>query len=651
MTYDELRALALQVEDTGDNLFRESTVVAKTGLESAILENKIDKQLLILKEKMNKSYLDSEDVFFFHESINRCLTGIDEFINDTVARVPLYRENKVNAFFKSVYLYLRAIWGKIKEAFMKFVNKFRKSKPYKQGEKVKPDKDVEKEVNAKFKKAIDESEFINDDNIDELFEASIDKTGMTEQQVKEMMGDVSSNQKKTGEVVFAKNIYEKVYASDADMDAKRLVLAELMETYDLKKLSRMLIDYIKSSPLLGTELAKYRRVLKMCVDSDDMTDARIVMGNMLFALAKFEMFSDDTTHKVNFFDVEIARLDHASKKAGRKHDGGGEYSVQRAIDKVFGDVEDNGDVIYDLIDVIEHLSTAVKNGADDYIKPLRLPIHYREGLFKTRPDEDVTNKWYSMCQGLRDVDLNQWYGNQLGMFKSVNDEFSKYNKVATARTKSIMANELPNNKAVLADVRADISWGDIIRDLVGAENLKNLAPSKKETISKSKVDTKYSSFDLFSKAVTYSELLNIIQSTDPKMYDRVPHTLALLVSEGKGGLDTSKLDETIKRATTLFQVRLSDEEAVGADVAKRVKESITIRTSATKEFMQALSNFMSISEIRRNEYRQVLTTLLEVYVADIGVKQFGVLTVIEHILSDKFLLESAVKEIAGTLGS
>lgn len=649
MTYNELRALAMQVDDTGDNLFRESTVVAKTGLESAILENKIDRQLLILKEKMNKAYLDDEDVFFFHESVNRCLTGIDEFINDTVSRVPLYRENKVNAFFKSVYLYLKAIWGKIKGVFWKFINKFRKNKPYKKGETVSPDKEVEKEVNAKFKEAVSNVELINDSIIDELFEASIDKT-RTEEQIKDMMSGVTTHQKKSGEVVFAKNIYDKVYSSKADIDAKRLVLAELMETYDLKKLSRQLIEYVKNSPLLKSELAKYRKVLQFCKHSNDTVTARTVLGNMLYALAKHEFFADETTHKVNFFDVEIARIDHAITKVGKKLNDSADYSVNRAIDRLFGNAEDNGDIIYDLTLVIENLSKAVANGAEDYIKPLRIPIQYREGLFNSVPPESVKNKWYNMCSNIFNADLNQWYGGQLGMFKSIDDEFAKYNKGSAGRTKSIMASDLIKNKSVMADVTADISWGDILRDLVGTANLKNMAPSSAETINKSKISTKDSSFDLFSKTATYSELLDIIQATDPAMYDRVPKTLIPLVSEGKDGLDVSKLDETIKRATTLFQVRLADEESVSADVAKRVKESITIRTAATKEFMQGLSNFMRISEIRRNELRLMMTSLLEVYVADLGIKQYGILTVIEYILSDKFLLDVAVSEIVGTLG-
>ncbi len=644
MTYNELRALARQVKHSDDNLFRESSVVARTGLESAILENKIDRQLLILKEKMNKSYLDDEDVFFFHESIDRCLTGIDEFINDTVSRVPLYRENKVNAFFKNVYLYLKSMWNKIKEVFWTFVNKFRKNKPYKQGEKVNPDKDVEKEVNAKFKEAVSKTEFMDDGSIDELFEASIDKT-RTEEQVKAMMSDVTTQQKKSGEVVFAKNIYDKVYASSMDIDAKKLVLGELMETYDLKKLSRQLIEYVKNSPLLKSDLAKYRKVLEFCKHSNDTVASRTVLGNMLFALARYELFADDTTHKVNFFDVEIARLDHVMAKLGKKADSNVDYAVNR----LFGNADDNGDIMHELTLVVEHLSKAVANGSEDYIKPLRIPIQYKEGLFNSLPDESVKNKWYNMCRDIFNADLNQWYGSQLGMFKSISDEFTKYNKASEGRMKSILASELPKNRSVMADVMADISWGDILRDLVGTANLNNMAPSGKETINKSKIATKDSSFDLFSKTATYSELLDIIQSTDPKMYDRVPKTLMPLVSEGKGGLDVSKLDETIKRATTLFQVRLADEESVSADVAKRVKDSITIRTSATKEFMKGLSNFMRISEIRRNELRLMMTSVLEVYVADLGIKQFGILSVIEYILSDKFLLDVAVTEIVGTL--
>jgi hypothetical protein len=46
-------------------------------------------------------------------------------------------------------------------------------------------------------------------------------------------------------------------------------------------------------------------------------------------------------------------------------------------------------------------------------------------------------------------------------------------------------------------------------------------------------------------------------------------------------------------------------------------------------------------------YREMMTSLMEQYVADIGLHQYGVLTVIDNIVSDKFLMETAVAEICG----
>ena len=131
------------------------------------------------------------------------------------------------------------------------------------------------------------------------------------------------------------------------------------------------------------------------------------------------------------------------------------------------------------------------------------------------------------------------------------------------------------------------------------------------------------------------------------MYNKVPKSLKSLVKDSSAGIDTAVLDETIKRATSLFQVRLADPDAMDANVAKRVKDSITNRTSTVKEFMQAVTNYMKVAEMRRTNYRQVMTSFLEVYTADLGIKQYGVLTVIEYILSDKFLLDTAITEILG----
>lgn len=648
MTYNELRALARQVKHSDDNLFRESSVVARTGLESAILENNIDKHLSILKEKMNKSYCDSEDIFFFHESINRCLDEIDNFLNDTVAKVPLYRENKINAFFKNVYLYLKAIWDKIKKMFFGFIAKFKKDKAYKGGEKVTPDAEVEKKVNKEFRDAVDAH--MEDDGLDDIFERTFGNGNtdtLSEEDVKSILSEVTEAQKKSGEIVFAKNIYEKVYASAIDIDAKRLMLGELMNTYDLKQLSKSLIDFVKSHPSLKGDLSKYVKVLKLAKDSDDTGASRAILGNMLLELVSTIVFADGTTHKVNFFDVEIARFDHAFSKAEKKFSQKGSYAINRALDTLFGDKADNGDVAFSLVAVLEELNKVVEDGDKDYIRPMRVPIQYFEGMYASLPDEDTLNKWYSMCSDIMNVDLNEWYGSQLGLMRSIGDGLAKYNKVVTGKPVSAMANELIKDKGALANLKADYTWGDTFSDLLGKSVVKGLAPSKLEKVDKSRIVGKDGNFDLYNKAVTYSELLNIIQVTDENMYNKVPKSLKSLVKDSSAGIDTSVLDETIKRATSLFQVRLADPDAMDANVAKRVKDSITNRTSTVKEFMQAVTNYMKVAEMRRINYRQVMTSFLEVYTADLGIKQYGVLTVIEYILSDKFLLDTAITEILG----
>ena len=644
MTYNDLKALAMQVEPSGDNLFRESTAIAKTSLELAILDNKIDKHLCVLKEKMNKDFYEEEDVLFFHEKVTRCLSDIDEFLNDTVSRVPLYRENKINAFFKTAYLYLKRIWDRIVQGFKTLIDKFKKGKTYKGDEKVKPDAEVSKETDAKIKKAVDD--IVASDELKEAIN-NAPEGELTAEDIKNILSGVSDADKKSGAIVFAKNVYDTVYASQADTDDKRVLLNEVMNTYDLKKLSKMFIDHVKRSPLLKSNLAKYVRVLKFCKEEGDVNYARTIMGNMLLEFASNTFFADETTHKVNFFDVEVARLDHAFAKAEKKFSKNAEYGINRALDTLFGSKENNGDVVHDTVKAIDNIDMAITNGEKEYIKALRVPLQVNSGLYKSLPSDDVKDKWSGMCYDIMNVDLNQWYGNQLGIYKSLTEGLSAFNKVVSAKTNSVMAHDIINNKQYMADYQAYMSWSDILTELAGYNAMSGLAPSKKESVNNIKKDLVDGNFDLFNKVTTYSELLNIIQVTDEGMYNKVPHTLKPMVKDGKNGLDTSILDETIKRATTLFQVRLSDEGAVAADVAKRVKDSITIRTNTVKEFMQAVTNSLRIAELRRNDYRQIMTTFLEILVADLGISQFGVLTIIEHIVSDKFLLESALTEICG----
>ena len=644
MTYNDLKALAMQVEPSGDNLFRESSSIAKTSLELAILENKIDKHLCILKEKMNKDFYGDEDVLFFHEKINRCLSDIDEFLNNTVERVPLYRENKINAFFKAAYLYLKQIWDRIVAAFKRLVEKFKKGKTFKGGEKVTPDKEVQKETDAKIKKAVDE--FVNNDDLKEAMDNAPDGE-LSADEAKHILSAISDEQKKSGEIVFAKNIYNTVYASQADIDDKRVLLDEVMKTYDIKKLSKMFVDHVKKSSLLKSDLAKYVRVLKMCKESDDIKYARTIMGNMMLEFASRTFFADETTHKVNFFDVEVTRLNRAFHTAEKKFSKNSEYGLNRALDTLFGDKDNDGDLVFDTLKVIDNLSKVVDSGDKDYIKPMRVPVQIYTGMFKALPNEDTLDKWGKMCFDIMNVDLNQWYGNQLGMFKSIAEGMSAFNKVSTAKPTAVMAHDLAENKMHLTDYQAYMTWSDILTELTGHEAMKNLAPSSMEKVSKAKLSAPDANFDLFNKVATYSELLDIIQATDEGMYNKVPHTLKPMVKDTNTGLDTAVLDETIKKATTLFQVRLADETSVSADTAKRVKESIAIRTEAVKEFMLAITNSLRIAEARRDNYRQIMTSFLEVLVADLGINQFGILTVIEHIVSDKYLLESALTEICG----
>ena len=639
MTYNELRTLALQSSTKNDNLFRETSRVAKTGLESAILENKIDKELFLLREKMNKSDYGADDFVFFQESINRCLDSLDEFLNDTVAKVPIYRESKVNSFFKSVYLYISALWKKIKEHFFNFISKFRKSKPYKSGEKIKPDKETEVKVNAKVSDAV--KEYVDED-ISRAVRSAGDE--LTPEDIKEMLSSTSTITNKSGEITFAKNIYDKVYSADIDPDAKRLMLDELMKTYDLKKLSKMFIDHTKSSPLLKGALSKYVKVLKVAKNNDDLAACRAIYGNMMLELASSTLFSDVDGHDVNYFDVEIGRIAHVLNSTKHKSS----YSLNTVLNIFYGDKSDEGNIVYDTLKAVDEIGRIVREGNKDYLKTIRFQLKYHDGLFKTLPDEDDEDKWYNLCTGIAEVDLNQWYGSQLGVLHGIDEGLSKYNKVIESSTTSIMASELEGNKKAWADVKAYMEWNDILKDMIGSEALKGITPSSTEKLDKSRVSSTDANFDLYNKAVTYSELLDIIQATDENMYNKVPKTLRSMIKESSnGGVDTGILDEAIKRATTLFQVRLADEESVSADIAKRVKQSITVRTAATKQFMQAVTNMMKVAEMRRIDFRNLMTSFLEVLVADLGIEQYGILTVIEYILADKYLLDTAINDIVG----
>ena len=57
---------------------------------------------------------------------------------------------------------------------------------------------------------------------------------------------------------------------------------------------------------------------------------------------------------------------------------------------------------------------------------------------------------------------------------------------------------------------------------------------------------------------------------------------------------------------------------------------------------------MKVAEMRRVDFRNLMTSFLEVLVADLGIEQYGILTVIEYILADKYLLDTAINDILGT---
>ena len=57
---------------------------------------------------------------------------------------------------------------------------------------------------------------------------------------------------------------------------------------------------------------------------------------------------------------------------------------------------------------------------------------------------------------------------------------------------------------------------------------------------------------------------------------------------------------------------------------------------------------MKVAEMRSVDFRNLMTSFLEVLVADLGIEQYGILTVIEYILADKYLLDTAINDILGT---
>ena len=154
--------------------------------------------------------------------------------------------------------------------------------------------------------------------------------------------------------------------------------------------------------------------------------------------------------------------------------------------------------------------------------------------------------------------------------------------------------------------------------------------------------------DLYNKCMNYSEMLDVIRVSDKVLYEKMPSDMTTILKNTSKGMDVSVLDKTLEKMTTMFQVKLANEDDLGQDLAKGIKSSITVRLSMMNQLMKATTNYLKLSEQKMQAYREMMTSLLEQYVADIGLHQYGVLTVIDNIISDKYLTDMAVSEICGS---
>ena len=655
MTYNDLRNLAHKASIQHDGtLFGESHRVSTLGIEAAVLDSKIDRALLSINDRAKTGKYDLDEITFFQEKIKYCLNEIESYMNDTVSKVSIYRENKVNKFFKDVWNYLVKLFKKIKAIVAGWFKKKQSSSAFKKGQTVNPEKETEsakrKETSQVAKDVMsDIDDRIN--SVDERFAGkSYDELKEEKTNIINILNEVTDEQKRSGEVTYIKNVYDKVYMADASIDMRRLMLGEIMETYNLKQLSSMLIKHVKASPLLKSKLSKYVRVLKVARNAGDIVAVRTVLGNLLLAVASEDFFSDGT--KQNFFLVEVDRIFAAVDKANVNLTGHGD------IDSAVFTILDNAEIGSGNFDYSNMFLQAASRLLDvygysknpDYLKPLRVPLPMVNGLNSTLPDLKTLEKWRGIKTDLMSTDMNGWYKGQLGTVTSIAEGLTKFNTAVDKHSVRIIADKLSDD-ANKADLGAEAIWSVIIQMFLGEDTLETLAPSSLETMDRSKFavikDMTKSGFnlDLYSKCMNYSEMLDIIRVSDKALYEKMPSDMTTILKNTSKGLDVSVLDKTLEKMTTMFQVKLANEDDLGQDLAKGVKSSITVRLDMMNQLMKATTNYLKLSEQKMQAYREMMTSLMEQYVADVGLHQYGVLTVIDNIVSDKFLMETAVAEI------
>ena len=658
MTYDDLKKLAEEANSQHDGtLFGESHRVSILGLETAILDNKIDRALLSISDKSKSGNYDLDEVTFFQEKIKYCLDEIDSYINDTVSKVTVYRENKVNKFFKDVWNYLVQLFRKIKAIVVGWFKKKKGTSAFKKGQTVNPEPQTEK---AKRKETADVArEYVSEiddklEDIDRFFsDKSPEELREEKSDVIRALNEVSEEQKRSGEVTYIKNIYDKVYRADADIDMRRAALGEVMSTYNLKQLSSMLVKHVKASPLLKSKLAKYVRVLKVAKNSGDIVAVRTILGNLMLAVASESFFSDET--KQNFFLVEVDRIFAVVDKANVN------INAHGAIDSAVFTILDNAEMGSGTFDYSNMFLQAASNLLDvygysknpDYLKPLRVPLPMVKGLNSTLPDLKTLEKWRNIKTDLMSTNMNGWYKGQLGTITSIADGLTKFNNAVDKNSVRIIADKLSDD-ANKTDLGAEAIWSVIIQMFLGEDTLETLTPSALESMDKSRFatikDITKSGFnlDLYNKCMNYSEMLDVIRVSDKVLYEKMPSDMTTILKNTSKGMDVSVLDKTLEKMTTMFQVKLANEDDLGQDLAKGIKSSITVRLNMMNQLMKATTNYLKLSEQKMQAYREMMTSLLEQYVADIGLHQYGVLTVIDNIISDKYLTDMAVSEICGS---
>ena len=145
---------------------------------------------------------------------------------------------------------------------------------------------------------------------------------------------------------------------------------------------------------------------------------------------------------------------------------------------------------------------------------------------------------------------------------------------------------------------------------LGEDTLETLAPSSLETMDRSKFavikDMSKSGFilDVYSKCMNYSEMLDIIRVSDKALYEKMPSDMTTILKNTSKGLDVSVLDKTLEKMTTMFQVKLANEDDLGQDLAKGVKSSITVRLDMMNQLMKATTNYLKLSEQKMQAYKR-----------------------------------------------